>query len=164
MHTDVILVSGDKVTKQFAEKKGKVYILEVKRSFERSASVSSFVLAVYFVLAGSAYSFQYVVDAVQRKVFGKGHDRYVHLFQTERAVAYFAIEMRVQVVDRTHAPVAANGVFQRSRSVVDGVDQMMRQKEIDRTENRGFIDRVQFRFEIGKGECPFHSDHGVQHQ
>lgn len=57
------------------------------------------------------------------------HDWHGQSAQAKRAVAFRAVEMRVEIVYVARTFIAANGVFQRAASVVDAVDQMVGKEE-----------------------------------
>ena len=63
--------------------------------------------------------------------------------QAKGAAAQTAIEMHVLVGDVACAIVGADGIFQGSASVVDGVDERVVEKNGDGAENGGFIHRNQ---------------------
>jgi hypothetical protein len=88
----------------------------------------------------------------------------VYFPEAERLVAITAIEMGVQIVDRTGTLVTAHGIFQRTGTIVNTMNQVMIQKEIDRPENRGLVYRVQFVFKVKQAECPRELKHTLQDQ
>ena len=74
-------------------------------------------------------AFQYIVDAAETEAFGQLHHRCRYLGEAESAVAYLAVEMGVQVVHFARARRVAYGILKRAGSVVDAMDEVVRQEE-----------------------------------
>lgn len=109
--------------------------------------------------AVGTYTLDDVVDRLGRETFGKSDMRDGYAAQAEGTVAAGTVEVRMQIVDFTVALGAAEGIFERARSVVDSVYDVMGQKECKGTEQGRFIDRIESLLQVGETECPIEFGH-----
>lgn len=79
-------------------------------------------------------------------------------------LAMRAIEVHVQVVNFTVTFISAYRVFQRARTVINAVDEMVLQEQRDGARQRRFVHRIQIRFEVQQAESPFKLHHCFQNQ
>lgn len=93
-------------------------------------------------------SFQHIIDAMQRESFRQIYQRDMRTFEAKRAVTLLAIEMRMQVLHYAIAGIVADGIFERAASVVDAMNEVMRQEEGYCSGDSRFIHRVEQRFQI----------------
>ena len=65
----------------------------------------------------------------------------------------------MKFTDGTIATVAANRIFQRTRTVVDTMDKMVVQEKVDSSRYGRFVYRVQLILQIEQAESPFTPNH-----
>lgn len=104
--------------------------------------------ALFGIRTFFANPFQHIIDAVKRESFRQIYQRDMRAFETKGAVTLLAIEMRMQVLHHAVAGIVADGIFERAATVVDAMDEVMRQEERDGSGNSRFINRVEQRFQI----------------
>ena len=75
-----------------------------------------------------AQAFQHIIDAMHGESLRKRDHRNGNVLETERAMAVFAVKMRMLFVNRTVAIVVTNGVLQCARAIINGMNQAMKQK------------------------------------
>ena len=123
-------------------------------------------LSLSFCLPGTlvAKSLDDIVDAVHGETFGQGDPGNVYLLEAERPVARLTVEMGMQVVHLAVAVAAAEGILQRPRTVVDGVDEVMPEEEGDGAEDGRLVHRHEAVFQVEQGEGAVGSQHLPQHQ
>ena len=68
----------------------------------------------------------------------------------------------MKFTDGTIATVAANRIFQRTRTVVDTMDKVMIQEKVDSPRYGRFVYRVQLILQIEQAESSFKSHHRFQ--
>ena len=73
-------------------------------------------------------AFQYIIDTAQCKPLRQIHNRSGNIFKTESLVAFFTMEVCMQVVHFTGTTITAYGVLEGFCSVVNAVYEMMGQK------------------------------------
>lgn len=69
------------------------------------------------------------VDAPRGKALGERDAGDMHLLKAKCTVARLAVEMRVEIVHLAITLAAAQGILQRPRAVVDGMDEMVAEEE-----------------------------------
>lgn len=111
-----------------------------------------------------AQTFHHVVNAFESEVPRQSHRRYVDPFQTKGSLARGTVKMNMQVANATVALTTANGIFQRARSVVNGVNQVMLQEQSDGSREGRLVYRIEIGLEIEQGECPLKLHHCFENQ
>lgn len=99
-------------------------------SHVRGSSIGHSAISVFqFFSTLRTQAFQHIIDAMHGESIWKRNHRHGNVLETERTMAVLAIKMRMLFVNRTIAIVVANGVLQRARSIVNGMNQAMKQKQ-----------------------------------
>ena len=104
---------------------------------QRLNSSASYLLPFAF----GAQPFKYIVHAIKLEACGQRHHWYRQLFKAERAVAMFAVKVRVLVLHGAVAIVCTHGVFQRARPIVDGVNEPVEQEKRECSRDGAFVYR-----------------------
>lgn len=117
-----------------------------------------------FSRAAVAQPLHHVVNAVERETPRKGHRGDMDSFQTKGSLTGGAVKMNVQVVNATIALTTANGIFQRARPVVNGVNQVMLQEESDGSREGRFVYRIEISLKVEQGECLLKLRHCFENQ
>ena len=88
------------------------------------------IVKVLFLFFGTlrTQAFQHIIDAVHGESIWKRDYWNGNVLETERAMAVFAIKMRMLFVNRTIAIVVTNSVLQCTRTIINGMNQAMKEK------------------------------------
>lgn len=111
-----------------------------------------------------ADTFQHVVGRLDGESVRNLYERDMDCLETESLVADSAIEVDMHVIQGAFFFPFAYLVFDGAAPVVDGMDDMMLDKQFQSPEYAGLVDSVQNHFQIGKGYCPFGRENGIRHQ
>ena len=98
---------------------------------------------IFSCRAGGTGAFYHVIDAFYLESLGQIDSRDVDMLEAKRLVAAFAIEVGVHVVDRTVAFAGADFVFERTASVFNRMDDVMREEEGQCPKDGRFVYRFQ---------------------
>ena len=103
------------------------------------------------------------------EVTRQGNQGHLSRLQAEGAAALLAVEMGMHVVDgvvilATVAVGTAHGILEHARTVVDGMDEMMRQEQGDGAVDGRFIHRIQLILETLQRERLIMCHHRAQQQ
>ena len=80
-------------------------------------------------VAFRAETLYHIVDILEREAIGELYAWHMYLLETEGAVAPGAVEMSVLVLWHAFAVIVADGILHGSRTVVDGMDELMEKEE-----------------------------------
>lgn len=86
------------------------------------------------------------------------------IVQAESLPADLAMEMAVQLLDPTCVIVVTEAILRGAAAVLDDMQQMVLGKESQRSEDRGFVERIGFRFEVGETERMLEAFHDFEQE
>lgn len=104
------------------------------------------------------------VDAPRGEALGERDAGDMHLLKAKCTVARLAVEMRVEIVHLTVTLAAAQGILQRPRAVVDGMDEMVAEEERKGAEESRLIDRHEAVFQVEEREGAVGEGQLLQHE
>ena len=78
--------------------------------------------------------------------------------------AHLAMEVTVQLLNAAGMVVVTQTILRGTAAVLDDMEQVVLGKERQRSKDRGFVERIGRRFEIGKAERIPEARHGFKHQ
>ena len=90
-----------------------------------------------------------------RAVYGRD----VGLVQAESLVAGFAVEMAMQFVRAAFMVIVTHAILSGAASVLDFVDQVVLRENLQRPEDGGLVDRVQFHLQVSQAESIMELQH-----
>mgnify|MGYP003182485875 FL=1 len=117
-----------------------------------------------------AKAFEHIVGRMEVEAFGKIHLRNGQTAETEGAVAFLAIKMRVQVgqsgmdIFSTMATFSTEGIFNLPRAIVNAMDEVVLQEKGKRSEDARLVNRSDTPLQIRQRKGALGIAKGANHQ
>lgn len=117
-----------------------------------------------------AKTFEHIVGRMEVEAFGEIYLRNGQTAETEGAVAFLAIEMRMQVgqsgmdILSTMATFSTEGIFDLPRAVVNVMDEVVLQEKGERSEDARLVNRSDAPLQIRQRKGALGISKGANHQ
>lgn len=117
-----------------------------------------------------AKAFEHIVGRMEVETFGKLHLRNGQTAETEGAVAFLAIKMRVQVgqpsmdILSTMATFSTEGIFNLPRAIFNVMDEVVLQEKGERSEDARLVNRSDTPLQIRQRKGALGISKGANHQ
>lgn len=120
-------------------------------------------------IATGTNALEHIVDVVYLEMTWQCYHWHVDAAKAEGAMATLTIEVGVQVVEMLTlfaavAIVVAHGILERAATIVNGMDEVMREKQSDAAVNCRLVDSVEAVLQTLQGERLLTLHHLSQHQ
>lgn len=115
------------------------------------------------VRAMVAQPLYHIVNTLRREVLRQADSGDLNVSQTIRLVALGAVEVYMQFIHRAMTLAAADGILERTRTVVNAMNEVMLEEERDGARQGRLVHRVKIRLQVEQAKGALKLHHGTEY-